>query len=355
MEAVTKDVGRKLLGVVVWTVISLLLSYVVSALSANSLDGWLTGGASAHEAAVAGCVVLPKDLDVTLADVGGLEGIKDELYYSLLLPLRYPKLFFRPRGPFASTKGVLLTGPPGCGKTMLMKAVAKTCGCAFLAPTLATLQNKYYGESQKLLAALFAVARKKAPCIVFLDEVDSAFRTRGDDDSGCDYTLKTEFLSLMDGLRTKGDEAIVVVGATNNPDALDPALKRRLPTVLTIGLPTAAERHKIVALACREEPAPGRSAAAFGDEVNASLDGCSGSDLVEVYKAASRLRLRELLGSGGGLGGGLGGGPGAKLPPLTAEHWAAAAQRLGESKKAASVKHCAAKSRVAELVEALKG
>lgn len=347
MEAVTKDVGKKLIGVIVWTVISLVLSYVFSAVSTGSIEAWLTGGrASTHESAVAGCVVLPKDIDVTLSDVGGLDAIKDELYYSLLLPLRYPKLFFRARGPFASTKGVLLSGPPGCGKTMLMKAVAKTCGCAFLAPTLATLQNKYYGESQKLLAALFAVAKSKAPCIVFLDEVDSVFRTRSDDDSGCDYTLKTEFLSLMDGLRTKGDEAIVVVGATNNPDALDPALKRRLPTVLTIGLPTAAERRKIVALACREEPEPARSAAAFGEEASALLEGCSGSDLVEVYKAASRLRLQELVRRGGAL-------ELAKLPPLTTEQWAAAAQRLRESKHAASVKHCTAKSKVSELVEAL--
>ena len=225
-------VAKKVLSVVVWAVVSLVFSYLLT-----SAEGWLGHTGAAHEAAVDGCVVKPVDIDVTLADVGGLDAIKEELYYSLLLPLKYPKLFFRARGPLSTSKGVLLTGPPGCGKTMLMKAVAKTCGCAFLCPTLATLQNKYYGESQKLLAALFAVAKKRAPCIVFLDEIDSVFRTRGEDDSGCDYTLKTEFLSLMDGLRTKSEDAIVVVGATNNPDALDPALKRELPTVLTIDLP----------------------------------------------------------------------------------------------------------------------
>lgn len=343
MDAV-KGVGNRLAALVLWAIVSLVVSYV---LSAFPVDGLLGGGASAHEAAVAACIVQPKDIDVTLSDVGGLDKIKDEIYYSLLLPLRFPKCFFRPRGPFATTKGLLLTGPPGCGKTMLMKAVAKSCGCTFLCPTLATLQNKYYGESQKLLAAMFTVARKQAPCILFLDEVDSAFRTRSDDDSGCDYTLKTEFLSLMDGLRTKSDDAVVVVGATNNPNALDPALKRRMPTVLHIGLPTDAERRKIVALACRDEPDASKSVAAFSDEANASLSGCSGSDLVEVYRTASRIRLRSAIESKGqdAL---------RALPALTTEHWDEAVSKHVESKKAASVQHCSSKSRATQLLDALR-
>lgn len=334
-----KSIATKLFGLVLWTVVSLVVSYVI-----GSLDGSLMGQRSGHDAAVATCVVKASDIDVTLGDVAGLDVIKEEIYYSLLLPLRHPRTFFRKSGPFATTRGVLLTGPPGCGKTMLMKAVAKTCGCTFLCPTLASLQNKYYGESQKLLSAMFSLARRNAPCILFLDEVDSVFRTRSDDDSGCEYTLKTEFLSHMDGLRTRADEAVVVVGATNNPGALDPAFKRRLPTVLCIGLPTARERAKIIELACREEPAG--SAKAFRDaDGQETTRGCSGADLMEVYRLASRRRLRFLMMSGA-----LEGPP----PPLTQEHWEFAIRQLREGRLAASEAHCKQTSKFAELLSALR-
>ena len=347
-----KGLGSKVINLIVWIVISLVISFLVTAVTeaagGGGSGGFLGGVAGgSHEAAMAACVVPPESLDVRLEDVGGLARIKEELFYSLLLPLRRPELFFRRRSGFPATRGVLLTGPPGCGKTLMMKAVCKTSGCAFLCPTLAALQSKFFGESQKLLSAMFAVARKRAPCLIFIDEIDAAFRTRGEDD-GCDYTFKTEFLSLMDGLRTREEEAVVVVGATNNPAALDPALLRRLPTVLRIDPPTAEERRQIVRLACREEP---ESAVSFEALEDGATDGFSGSDLAEVHRAASRLRLRALLAAGGvrGLDGGA-------LRPLGEEEWRSAVARLAASKQATQAKHChrPAAATPASLVGALR-
>lgn len=346
-SSVFKTIGSKLLGFIVWVIISLVLSFLMNVV-AGHIDGGGFGntfGVSPHEAAIAPCIVRPESIDVTLRDVGGLAAIKEELQFSLLLPLKYPKIFFQRRGPFAASRGVLLTGPPGCGKTMLMKAVAKTCGCCFLCPSMGTVQSKYYGESQKLVAAMFSVARKKAPCILFFDEVDSAFRTRGEDDSGCDYTLKTEFLSLMDGLRTRGDEGVIVVGATNNPGAIDPALLRRLPCVLRIGLPTAVERRHIVALACRDEPNPAVSAAGFEGLSESDTDGMSGADIAEMYKVASRVRLRRILQASEGVAHtSLATTLTHALPAITTEHWRQALAQLKACKAAASVQHCAAPS-----------
>ena len=349
VNSMLRDVTTKILGVLVWTIVSVVISFVFSSI-AKQIDG-LDGLLSSHESVVNTCVITPNAVEVTLADVGGLAKVKEEIVFSLLLPLRYPTIFFKSRGPFASSRGILLTGPPGCGKTMLMKAVAKACGCCFICPTLAMLQSKFFGETQKLLAAMFSIARKRAPCIVFIDEVDSVFRTRGEDDSGCDYALKTEFLSLMDGMRTRGDEGVIVVGATNNADALDPALKRRMPTVLKVELPTPSERKHIVSLVCRDEPDASKSAKAFAALDADQTDGFSGSDLAEVYKIACRHRLREIMSADSNVSithft--------ARLSPLTVENWRAATESLKVFKAATSVKHCTSRSKLVDVLDALQ-
>lgn len=314
---------QRLVNIVVWIVVSAVISYLLGALSPDELPG---GGR--HEAQIRACLVDPREIDVTLADVGGLEAAKQEIYFSMLLPLKNPKVFFKPKGPFASSKGVLLTGPPGCGKTMLMRAVAKECGCTFLSPQLSALQSKYYGETQKILKAMFDVARASAPCILFIDEIDSAFRTRTSDDAGCEYALKSEFLLLMDGLRSRADDAVVVVGATNHPDALDDALKRRLPVVIEVAPPAPPERRRIAELLCVDEPRA--SMESFDTLASKATDNFSGSDLAELYRAASRTRLRRTLEAGK---------LGKVLPALESDDWRDAARRIATNKRkpAASV------------------
>lgn len=335
-------VVSKILYFILWLIISVVVSYVFEAMAPSGLVG-------GHEGVISTCVINPKDIEVQLQDIGGLEKAKEELYFSLLLPLKNPRVFFTQRGPFSCSKGIMLTGPPGCGKTMMMKAVAKSCNCCFICPTMATLQSKFYGESQKLLRSMFDVAKKKAPCILFIDEIDAAFRTRSEDDAGCDYTLKTEFLSMMDGLRSNAGDAVVVVGATNNPDALDPALKRRLPVVIQIGLPTAAERKKIVSLLCAHESSPLKCVEEFEAVSDTEADGFSGSDMTEVYRCASRNRLRtslqmkslsELTNS---------------LPPIHKTQWLLAIKTVRNSKKTAAVSYCSRASAMERLVQALGG
>lgn len=340
--------GKKLLSLVAWIIVSLVVSVLLNAVAPN-VDSIL----NVHESSVATSVVRPESIDVSLKDVGGLQKVKDELYLSLLLPLRYPEVFFRQRGPLSSTKGILLTGPPGCGKTMIAKAVAKTCGCTFVCPSLATLQSKYFGESPKLLTAMFAVARKSAPCILFFDEIDSAFRTRSEDDAGCEYTLKTEFLTLLDGLKTDASDAVVVVGATNNPSALDPALLRRMPNVIEIGLPTKDERTQIVKLLCQSEPNAARCVQAYDaleKQGTHDTEGMSGSDLAELYKSASRLRLREVFVDADASSAAIT-RLAERLPPLLLRHWQGAHEKLRGCKKATQKTHLGRSGRLERLLE----
>lgn len=386
------SLARRIASFLLWTVISIVVSYVASTwLQTYLLDGGKANShhSSSHEAAIETCIIDPQTIDVGISDVGGLGAIKEELFYSLLLPLRYPRTFFRSNGssPVAASRGILLCGQPGTGKTMLMRAIARECKCCLICPTLASLQNKYYGESQKLLSALFDVARKRAPTIIFIDEIDAAFRTRSDEDQACDYGFKTEFLGQMDGMRTHGDDAVVVVGACNHPSSLDPALRRRLSTVLQVQLPNAEERRHIVRLACRADD--DRSADAFAELCDEESDGFSGAELAESYREACRQRIRRRLTQQAGIGDESGASPEQLLalvtsssstlmpdfdsmPALDSETWRSALNKVreGKGKQTSSIcaKECktdvhtgphtaeqaAVAKRVADAIEALK-
>jgi SpoVK/Ycf46/Vps4 family AAA+-type ATPase len=130
---------------------------------------------SEHEQIIASEIIWPEDLSITFGDIGGLEPMIDDLRESVIYPLIYPDLF---KGLLGPPKGVLLYGPPGCGKTMLAKALAKESGATFINLHVSTMTDKWFGESQKLVHGLFSLARKLQPTIIFIDEIDSFLRER---------------------------------------------------------------------------------------------------------------------------------------------------------------------------------
>ena len=127
-------------------------------------------------------------------DIGGLEGIIQNLRESVIFPLVYPSLFTATSSLLTAPKGVLLFGPPGCGKTMLAKAMAKESGATFLNISASVLMNKWFGESNKLVAGLFSLARKCQPCIIFIDEIDAFLRERSNGDHEVTGMMKAEFM-----------------------------------------------------------------------------------------------------------------------------------------------------------------
>jgi SpoVK/Ycf46/Vps4 family AAA+-type ATPase len=147
-----------------------------------------------YEKTIANEVIHPDDIEVKFSDVGGLEPIIASLRESIIYPLLYPNLFTS-SSLIGAPKGVLLYGPPGCGKTMLAKALAKESGATFINIAASVLTNKWYGESNKLVAGLFSLARKCQPSIIFIDEIDSFLRERAKDDHEVTGMMKAEFMT----------------------------------------------------------------------------------------------------------------------------------------------------------------
>lgn len=188
--------------------------------------------------------------------------------------------------------GVLLYGPPGCGKTLIAKATAKEAGFRFINLQPSTLTDKWYGESQKLAAAVFSLAVKLQPSIIFVDEIDSFLRSRSSSDHEATAMMKAQFMSLWDGLDTDYHCQVIIMGATNRPQDLDSAILRRMPTRFHINQPSVRQREQILRLILENE-----SVDETVDLVDVSKDteGFSGSDLREMCRDAALLCVRDFV------------------------------------------------------------
>jgi transitional endoplasmic reticulum ATPase len=226
---------------------------------------------------------------VTYEDIGGLDRELEQVREMIELPMRHPELFNRLG--IEPPKGVLLHGPPGTGKTLIAKAVANEIDAHFHTISGPEIMSKYYGESEEQLREVFEEAEENAPAIVFIDELDSIAPKRGEAGGDVERRVVAQLLSLMDGLEARGQ--VVVIGATNRVDAIDPALRRggRFDREIEIGVPDRDGRKEILQVHTRNMPlAEEVELDAYADNTH----GFVGADLESLAKEAAMTALRRI-------------------------------------------------------------
>ncbi|PYH47196.1 protein-degrading AAA family ATPase MSP1 [Aspergillus saccharolyticus JOP 1030-1] len=250
-----------------------------------------------YEQAIAMDVVAPDDIHVSFEDIGGLDEIIEELKESVIYPLTMPHLYSSSSSLLTAPSGVLLYGPPGCGKTMLAKALAHESGACFINLHISTLTEKWYGDSNKLVNAVFSLARKLQPSIVFIDEIDAVLGTRRSGEHEASGMVKAEFMTHWDGLTSANSlgepQRVVVLGATNRIQDIDDAILRRMPKKFPVVLPPAAQRERILGLILKDTKIDREN---FDLQyLVRAMSGMSGSDIKEACRDAAMVPVRELI------------------------------------------------------------
>merc|ERR1711868_319222 len=230
---------------------------------------------------------------VTWDDVGGLENVKRELQELVQYPVEHPEKFLK--FGMMPSRGVLFYGPPGCGKTLLAKAIANECQANFISIKGPELLTMWFGESEANVRDVFDKARSAAPCVLFFDELDSIAKSRGGsagDGGGASDRVINQVLTEMDGMGSKKN--VFIIGATNRPDIIDGAILRpgRLDQLIYIPLPDEGSRKSILKSNLRKSP--------VGKEVDLPFlakmtKGFSGADLTEICQRACKLAIRESI------------------------------------------------------------
>merc|ERR1712242_74691 len=231
--------------------------------------------------------------DVKWQDIGGLESTKKNMIEMVQYPIEYPEIYAK-YGQSPS-RGCLLWGPPGCGKTLLAKAIASECAANFISIKGPELLTMWFGESEANVRDVFDKARNASPCIVFFDELDAIARARGGssgDAGGAGDRVMNQLLTEMDGINPA--KQVFFIGATNRPDIIDPAIKRpgRLDQMIFIDLPDFPARVSIMKATLRKSPVdPSVDFEYLAEQTH----GYSGADLGGISKVAAKLAIRSTI------------------------------------------------------------
>lgn len=228
--------------------------------------------------------------DISWNDIAGLKMAKETLREAVVLPLLRPDLF---HGLRAAPKGILLFGPPGTGKTLIGKCIAAQAKATFFSVSASTLTSKWIGEGEKLVRALFLYARARQPSVIFLDEIDSILSKRSSTEHESSRRLKTEFLIQLEGAHTTTEtDQLLLVGATNRPQEIDDAARRRFTKRLYIPLPDSDARRELLINLMKKN----RNCLSDDDlvEIADAAEGFSGADMKSLCSEASFVGMREL-------------------------------------------------------------
>jgi len=248
---------------------------------------------------------------VTFADVGGHDAVKKQIDRRIIAPFRKPALFARFRRKAGG--GVLMYGPPGCGKTLLARATAGECQARFINVPVTDVLDKYIGEPERKLAAIFADARRETPTVLFFDEIEALAGKRGHTSSNHEMAVVSTFLAELDGF-AQNNEGVLILAATNMPWGVDPAFRRsgRFDRLLFVPPPDRVAREEIVRLQLDGRPlADDLDMAAIA----AKTSGYSGADLRNLADTAADFAIEESIDSGGEV-------------PISRAHFAAALEEV---------------------------
>ncbi|CCD14043.1 unnamed protein product [Trypanosoma congolense IL3000] len=271
---------------------------------------------SSAEEGLVGDIVNFEDIDTSFGDIGGLDDVKTALIEHVKWPFTRPELF-EGNTLRSHPKGILLYGPPGTGKTLLARSLAKELGCTFINVKSESLFSKWVGDTERNSAAVFTLAEKLSPCVIFIDEIDALLGTRTSMDAAHHTNTKTTFMTNWDGI-IQSKSKIVVIGATNRPLSIDDAIRRRLPLQLEVPPPAASERKKILDILLRHDVQDKTARDRLIDYIASRTANCTGSDLTELCKAAALIPIRELREDG-------------RIPSLERRHFEEAFKRVRPS------------------------